>query len=309
MPVRARPLAFAVALTAAFGGRAAATPSDGVLDPCTPAAASGAENEIFKDLPPGSAGKLEAEALFAAGVTQGCQASPPLFCPSCEISRAALVTLLVRAAKLPLVSPAQPSFSDVPLTHPFFKEIETAASAGITIGCGTAVFCPEAPATRAAAAILTARAAGFAQTSPTTPSFSDVPPTHPAHVWVEALKAKCVTSGCTATEFCPDTEMLRAQAAVFVAKAFDLGDTNACLDPSDAGGSGGSAGAGSGGRWGDAGISPQDSGAGSGGASGSDPDARDDGGCGCAAAGRRAGLPLALSLALGLALLGRRRRV
>ncbi|MBK9000449.1 MAG: S-layer homology domain-containing protein [Myxococcales bacterium] len=310
MPKPLPSLALALGLSTASAS-AGATPTDGLLDPCTPATVSGAESATFKDLPPGSAGAVEAEALYAAGVTQGCQANPLLFCPTCELSRAALVTLVVRAAKLPLVSPAQPTFSDVPTTHPFFKEIETAADSGISLGCSAGMFCPEAPATRAHAAVFVAKAAGFALLAPATPSFTDVPASHIAYGHVEALKANCVTAGCSPTEFCPDSEILRAQAAVFIAKAFNLGDTNPCLGASDAGsdaGAGGSdagaGGGGSGGQWGDSGIAPIDGGGGSGGAG---AETEEESGCGCSTPGRRAGGSAALAFALALAL-GRRRR-
>ena len=306
MGTLALPLALAThALTAV------ATPSDGVLDPCTPAPVTGAENEVFKDVLPGSVGSAEANALFAEGVTKGCSASPQLFCPTCEISRAALITLVVRAATLPLVSPTTPTFSDVPASHPFYKEIETAHDAGIASGCVAGQFCPDAPATRAQAAIFVAEAAGFPLTAPATPSFTDVPASHLAYPHVEALKTHCVTTGCTATEFCPGTEMLRAQAAVFVAKAFDLGNTNPCLPAADAGADAGgdATGGGGGGSWNDASISPVDGGGGGSGKPGSTDGDGDDGGCGCATPARSSGAALGLGLAVFAALLGRRRRL
>ena len=48
------------------------------------------------------------------------------------------------------VSPAPPTatFNDVPTTHPFFQFVEALSRSGITAGCGSGNFCPDAPLTR-----------------------------------------------------------------------------------------------------------------------------------------------------------------
>ena len=48
------------------------------------------------------------------------------------------------------VSPAPPiaTFADVPTTHPFFQFVEALSRSGITAGCGSGNFCPDAPLTR-----------------------------------------------------------------------------------------------------------------------------------------------------------------
>jgi S-layer homology domain len=45
-------------------------------------------------------------------------------------------------------APAIATFSDVPTNHPFFRYIEALAASGITGGCGTGIYCPQAPVTR-----------------------------------------------------------------------------------------------------------------------------------------------------------------
>jgi S-layer homology domain len=44
--------------------------------------------------------------------------------------------------------PALATFTDVPVSHPFFQFIEALAASGITAGCGGGNFCPDAPLTR-----------------------------------------------------------------------------------------------------------------------------------------------------------------
>lgn len=298
---------------------AGATPTDGLLDACAPAVVAGAENELFKDLPKGSVGYDEAQALYDANVTKGCQASPLLFCTSCEISRAAFFVFVVRAAQLPLVNPSLQSFADVPPSHPFYKEIETAAAAGLTNGCSADEFCPDAPISRGNAALVVAKAAGLTLVTPPTPTFSDVPSSHPSYSSIEALAAACVSNGCGAGVFCPADEISRIQAAVFVARAFDLGGTNPCSgdagsDASTAdsgttdasiGGSGG--GAGAGGVWNDSGVSPSGGSGAKTGASGSTKEAEDDG-CGCSVPGAPGSAAFSALASLLGALAARRRR-
>lgn len=282
-----------------------ATPTDGLLDPCAPATVVGAESELFKDMPPGSAGHQEAQLLHAEGITTGCQTSPLLYCPSCEISRVAMVVLLVRAAELPLINPSQPTFADVAPGSSFYQEVETAAASGITLGCGGGNFCPSDPVPRGAAAVFVMRAAELTPQNPAVPAFSDVPATHPEFAAIEALKKYCVTTGCTGTQYCPEREATRAEAAVFVARAFDLADINPCLGASDAGADSGAAdaatdGAGAGGGWSDSGPAGDAATGGGGGSSGGDRGGTSEAsGCGCKlASSPQRGASLALAAAM-----------
>src|SRR5690606_9140502 len=112
---------------------------------CDKQPVSGAENELFKDMPPGTHGKAEAEAIYDAKITSGCQPSPLLYCPNCTLTRVQAVTMLVRAAKISTANPpATPTFSDVPKTHASYATIEAAVAAGITSGCGDGKFGPAA---------------------------------------------------------------------------------------------------------------------------------------------------------------------
>ena len=58
--------------------------------------------------------------------------------------------------------------------------------------------------------------------APATARFADVPATHPAFRYVEALAAAGITGGCTADAFCPDAPLTRAQMAVFLSVALGL---------------------------------------------------------------------------------------
>jgi len=58
-------------------------------------------------------------------------------------------------------APATATFGDVPTSHPFFQFIEALASAGITGGCGSGNYCPDAPLTRGQMAVFLAKALGL----------------------------------------------------------------------------------------------------------------------------------------------------
>lgn len=58
-------------------------------------------------------------------------------------------------------APAVAAFADVPTGHPFFQFVEALAASGITAGCGTGVYCPDAPLTRGQMAVFLAKALGL----------------------------------------------------------------------------------------------------------------------------------------------------
>ncbi len=59
---------------------------------------------------------------------------------------------------------------------------------------------------------------------PVSPTFNDVPTTHPFFQFIEALHASGITGGCQASPplYCPDSPLTRGQMAVFLAKALGL---------------------------------------------------------------------------------------
>jgi hypothetical protein len=48
------------------------------------------------------------------------------------------------------------------------------------------------------------------------PAFKDVPRTHDFFKWIQKMQALGITSGCSATTYCPDDPVTRGQLAVFV---------------------------------------------------------------------------------------------
>ena len=58
--------------------------------------------------------------------------------------------------------------------------------------------------------------------APATATFTDVPTTHFAFRFVEAMAASGITGGCGAGTYCPDAPLTRAQMAIFLATALGL---------------------------------------------------------------------------------------
>ena len=106
------------------------------------------------------------EALAVEGITSGCKAAPPEFCPDRSVTRAQMATFLVRAFNLEDGDQAF-EFTDIAgTTHE--ENIRRLASVGVTAGCATEPlrFCPDAPVTRGQMATFLVRAMGRAQSLP-----------------------------------------------------------------------------------------------------------------------------------------------
>jgi hypothetical protein len=127
------------------------------------------------------------------------------------------------------------SFTDVPVTHPFYKKIETLLHGGITAGCTATAYCPGDPVSRGQMSLFVARGiAGNPVAIPTqglvgnkpyncvaggASIFTDVLPTDIFCKSVHYIAAQNVTLGCSATQYCPAGSVTRLEMAAFVAKA------------------------------------------------------------------------------------------
>ncbi len=103
---------------------------------------------------------------------------------------------------------------------PFREDIDTIARNGITAGCMTGLFCPDAAVSRAQMAVflLKAEHGPYFVPPPASGFFDDVPPGSFAADWIEQLHLEEITAGCDPTRYCPDDPVTRAQMAVFLLK-------------------------------------------------------------------------------------------
>lgn len=159
-----------------------------------------------------------ADIVWAAenGITTGCQASPPMFCPNDSVTREQMATFLDRALDLPSTTTDFFGDDDGSIHE---AAINRVAEAGITTGCGGGNFCPTQPVLRDQMASFLVRA--FSLPATATDFFTD-DETNMHEANINALAESGITSGCTATTFCPSNPVTRAQMSAFLHRA--LGD-------------------------------------------------------------------------------------
>ena len=183
----------------------------------------------FDDVPPSYWAYPQIEQIAAAGITTGCQTSPPLYCPTDAVTRAQMAAFLLRTTYGGTYVPpaATGVFADVPLGEWYAPWVEKLYADGITNGCETNPlrYCPNNAVTRAqmAAFLLRAKYGPSYVPPPATGIFSDVPPGEWYAPWVEQLYAEGITTGCETTplQYCPNNNVLRDQMAVFLVRTFD----------------------------------------------------------------------------------------
>lgn len=116
-----------------------------------------ASGTVFIDVPPSHWAAAWIEKLAVDGITGGCGSG--IYCPDNVVTRAQMAVFLLRAKHgAAYVPPAAAGyFADVPMDHWAAAWIEQLAAEGITGGCGTGVYCPEYPVTRAQMAVFLVR--------------------------------------------------------------------------------------------------------------------------------------------------------
>jgi ELWxxDGT repeat protein len=181
---------------------------------------------FFQDAAPDHWAFSWVERLAEAGITEGC--SPEHYCPNDPINRAQIAVFLEKGMHYPdAFTPPNvvPTFSDI-TGHWAEDWIEALRSDGITGGCGTNIYCPDSPVTRAQMAIFLLKSrygSGFIPPAVgASTGFNDVPTTHWAAAWIKQLAAEGITGGCGTGTYCPDSPVTRAQMAVFLVRTFSL---------------------------------------------------------------------------------------
>jgi len=159
------------------------------------------------------------------GISSGCGNN--MYCPKGSVTRAQMAVFLERGIHGGSFSPPAAKgnvFLDVSAQSFAASFIEQFYLDGITSGCGSNNYCPDAEVTRDQMAVFLLRAKYGSGYSPPPASglFLDVSLNHWAVHWIEQLAAEGITSGCGNGNYCPDTMVTRDQMAVFLVRAFSL---------------------------------------------------------------------------------------
>ena len=186
---------------------------------------------VFADIAANQIGINEIEAIYRVGVTLGCSASPLNFCPTPAVTRLQMAIFIERALHgirqgIGYSAPtATNPFSDV-VSDSLGMFAVRAYADGIILPCATTPtiqFCPNASVTRKDMAYMLLRAkygGSYTPPSPLVTTFSDVDVID--RPWVEQLAKEGITTGCTATTYCPNDSVVRASMAIFLARTFAL---------------------------------------------------------------------------------------
>ncbi len=143
------------------------------------------------------------------------------FGPTLLTSRQAMAAFLRHALDdSSFTPPTTPTFSDVPPTHTFYADIEWLAANDIAGGFPDGTFGPALPTSRQAMAAFLRHALDDSTfTPPTTPTFSDVPPTHTFYADIEWLADRRITNGFPGGTFEPTQPTSRQAMAAFLHNA------------------------------------------------------------------------------------------
>lgn len=171
----------------------------------------------FSDIPANHYAEDEIEYLVDRGILKG--VGNDQFGMGQGLTRWQAVVLLTRANHVSLENRPDPSFTDVPKSHPYYKEIAAAVDMKYFEGVSTTEFMPDKTLTRAEMAVVLHRLFDFPSTTIKVP-FTDV-----TEDWykdaVARLFASGITDGITKTNFGPSTTVTREQFAVFMVRSMD----------------------------------------------------------------------------------------
>lgn len=116
------------------------------------------------------------------------------------------------------------SFADTPAGSPVYRFVETLLHRGVTAGCGLGNYCPLANVSRQQMAVfllIAKEGPDYTPPSCVAPVFGDVPCSSGFAPWINELATRQVTTGCGGGNYCPTSDVTRAQMAVFLLRTLE----------------------------------------------------------------------------------------
>jgi len=189
-------------------------------------------NPVFGDVPWDYWAWQDIERLYNSRVTGGCSISPLNYCPNNTVTRAEMAVFLLRGIHGSSYTPPyvgnSTGFNDVPTNHWAAAWIKQLFAEGITGGCvwSPPYYCPEDTTTHAQMAVFLLRSKYTAAYTPppvgSSTGYYDVPTNHWAAAWIKQLRIEGIAVGCGGGNYCPESNVTRAQMAGLLVRTFNL---------------------------------------------------------------------------------------
>ena len=177
----------------------------GAVETPSPFTDVGPANPFFSDV-----ARMDAEGI-SSGYADG------TYRPEDEVTRGAMAAFLHRHRGSPAFTPpTTPTFTDVPLGHPFFLEVEWMVADELASGFADGTYRPSDPVSRQAMAAFLHRASGSEAEPPQVATFTDVATTSPFFAEVEWMAEQGRSAGFADGTWRPDEPVTRQAIARFL---------------------------------------------------------------------------------------------
>lgn len=212
-----------------FNTVSAAAASGGVKEMSVSAAAESS----FRDIPNNYWAQDEIDYLVDLDIINGY--ADKTFRPNDKLSRIQIALMVSRAKGYSQAGRPNPNLTDIKPGHKYYSVVATVMDEGLFSSVvKNNKFEPGKIVTRAEMASILAKAYNLSGIS--AKKFSDVPTSHWAYKFVQALAANDITYGITATTFGPNNEVNRVQFSAFLARALnDMFKENSRTNPTPIG--------------------------------------------------------------------------
>jgi hypothetical protein len=153
---------------------------------------------------------------FTTAITSACptEGSPDSTCPELPVTRDEMAQFMWRSKGQPTPTTTA-GFEDVAPGATYNTAVDWLAEQEITLGCTTTTYCPDGTVTRAEMAAFLWRLEGSPEGSAPA-GFGDVPDGAFYDDAADWLLASGVTTGCTASSYCPQGLVSRAEMFTFL---------------------------------------------------------------------------------------------
>lgn len=182
----------------------------------------------FEDIPAKFSFHIELDYLIERDIINGYPDGT--FKPNALMAKKHIASMLVKALDLPTDNVKNPNYKDVPTSHPYYKEIAAAYTAGI-FGDGT-YFKPESHISRAFMAKILSEAFNLKSIADNAKTYKDVPKNHQFYRVIQLVSMNNIAQGTEIKDregystytynFNPNQLLTRAHFSAFLARAMSL---------------------------------------------------------------------------------------